>query len=106
MKIIAIGRNYVAHAKELQNEVPTEPVIFQKPETALLRTGSDFYHPEFSKDIHYECELVIKINKEGKHIAKQFAHKYYDEVSLGIDFTARDIQNNLKTKGLPLPCIS
>ncbi len=101
MKIICIGRNYADHAKELNNAVPTEPVIFMKPDTALLRNKSDFYIPEFSQDIHFECELVVKISKEGKHIDPKFAHKYYDELSLGIDFTARDVQSALKAKGLP-----
>jgi acylpyruvate hydrolase len=101
VKIIAIGRNYAEHAKELKNEVPTEPVIFMKPDTALLREGSPFYIPDFSNDIHHEIELVLKICKEGKHIAEKFAHKYYEEIGLGIDFTARDIQSNCKAKGLP-----
>ena len=101
MKIIAIGRNYINHAKELNNEVPTEPVFFMKPETALLQKNQPFYYPEFSKDIHYELELVIKINRVGKHIPKEFAHRYYNEIALGIDFTARDLQKNAKDKGLP-----
>jgi len=101
MKIICIGRNYVEHAHELKNEVPTEPVFFLKPDTALLPKQRAFYLPEFSGDIHYEVELVLKICKEGKHIAKEFANRYYDEVTAGIDFTARDIQQKQKEKGLP-----
>lgn len=101
MKIFCIGRNYVAHAKELNNEVPTEPVVFMKPPTALLKDNRPFYHPEFSNDIQFETELVIKINKNGKYIDEKFAYKYYDEIALGIDFTARDLQNKLKAKGLP-----
>lgn len=101
MKVIAIGRNYSAHAKELNNEIPDRPVIFLKPDTAVLKNNKAFYYPEFSTDIHYEVELVLKISKEGKYIATKFAHKYYDEIGLGIDFTARDLQHNLKAKGLP-----
>ncbi|WP_304062227.1 fumarylacetoacetate hydrolase family protein [Pedobacter glucosidilyticus] len=101
MKIIAIGRNYAEHAKELNNAVPEQPVIFMMPDTALLKGNKPFYHPDFSKDIHYEVELVLKISKEGKYIAKKFAHKYYEEIGLGIDFTARDLQSELKSKGLP-----
>jgi len=101
MKIICIGRNYVNHAKELNNDVPTEPVIFIKPDTALLRNNDPFYLPDFSNEIHYEVEVVVKINKIGKHIAKEFAYRYYDEIGLGIDFTARDLQAKLKQKGLP-----
>lgn len=101
MKIICVGRNYVAHAAELKNEVPKEPVIFLKPDTAIIPKGQPFFYPDFSKDIHYEAELVIRINRLGKNIAEKFAHKYYDEISLGIDFTARDLQQNLKEKGLP-----
>ena len=101
MKIIAIGRNYVDHAKELNNAVPKEPVFFMKPETALLQKNRPFYYPEFSKEIHYEAEIVIKINKIGKYIEEQFAHRYYDEISIGIDFTARDLQQKQKEKGLP-----
>lgn len=101
MKIFCVGRNYSEHAKELNNAVPESPVIFMKPATALLKDGAPFYYPEFSKSIHYECELVVKINKNGKHIQEKFAHKYFDEITVGIDFTARDLQNNLKTKGLP-----
>ncbi len=101
MKIIAIGRNYVDHILELKNERPEEPVIFMKPDTALLADGDDFYYPSFSKDVHYEVELLVKINAIGKNIEAKFAHKYYSEIGIGIDFTARDIQNILKTKGLP-----
>lgn len=101
MKIICIGRNYAEHAKELKNEIPTEPVWFMKPDTALLKDGEAFYLPDFSNDIHHEIEIVIRINKVGKHIDEQFAHKYYDEIGLGIDFTARDLQAKCKEKGLP-----
>lgn len=101
MKIICIGRNYGAHAKELGNEVPEKPVIFCKPDTALLKNNEPFYIPNFSKDIHHEIEVVVKIDKMGKSIAPQFAHKYYSEYTLGIDFTARDLQSELKSKGLP-----
>lgn len=101
MKIIAIGRNYTEHIEELKNERPDEPVIFMKPDTALLRNDQPFYYPEFSKDIHFEVELLLKINKEGKFIQEKFAHKYYDEIGIGIDFTARDLQSKLKEKGLP-----
>lgn len=101
MKIICIGRNYAEHAKELNNPVPTVPVIFMKPDTAILKDNKPFYHPDFSNDIHHELEIVLKIAKEGKHIAEKFAHKYYEEIGLGIDFTARDIQQKHKEKGLP-----
>jgi acylpyruvate hydrolase len=101
MKIICIGRNYVAHAKELKNEVPTAPVFFMKPDTALLKDNAPFYIPTFSNEIHYEVELVIKISKNGKTILPQFAHKYYDQITVGIDFTARDLQEQCKEKGLP-----
>lgn len=101
MKIIAIGRNYAEHAKELNNPVPTVPVIFMKPDTAILKDNKPFYHPEFSNDIHHEIELVIKISKEGKHIAEKFSSNYFEEIGLGIDFTARDIQQKHKEKGLP-----
>ena len=101
MKFICIGRNYTEHAKELNNAVPSEPVIFFKPETALLVGRQPFFYPEFSKDIHFECELLVRINRLGKNIQKKFAHRYYDEIGLGIDFTARDLQNELKAKGLP-----
>ncbi|MBL7936958.1 MAG: fumarylacetoacetate hydrolase family protein [Bacteroidia bacterium] len=101
MKIICIGRNYAEHAKEMKSEVPTEPVFFMKPDTALLKDSEPFYYPDFTKDLHHEIEIVIKINKVGKHIEEQFAHKYYDEIGLGIDFTARDLQAQCKAKGLP-----
>lgn len=101
MKIICIGRNYAEHAKEMNAAVPTEPVFFMKPDTSLLKDGSDFYYPEFTKDLHYECELVVKICKTGKHISEKFAHNYYTQFSLGIDFTARDLQQKCKEKGLP-----
>lgn len=100
MKIICIGRNYVDHISELNNERPDEPVIFLKPDTALLKEG-DFYIPNFSTDVHHEIEVVVKISKVGKYIEPKFAHKYYNEISVGIDFTARDIQQKLKEKGLP-----
>ncbi|MFN3021632.1 fumarylacetoacetate hydrolase family protein [Chryseobacterium sp. TY3] len=101
MKIICIGRNYSEHAKELGNEVPENPVIFIKPDTAVLKKDSDFYIPEFSNDIHYELEVVVKISKGGKYIQKENASKHYEEIGLGIDFTARDLQSELKAKGLP-----
>lgn len=101
MKIICIGRNYADHIEELNNARPDAPVIFMKPETAVPRPVEDFYYPDFSQDVHHEAEIVIKINKVGKNIEEQFAHKYYDEVGIGIDFTARDVQANLKAKGLP-----
>lgn len=101
MKIIAIGRNYAAHAKELNNPIPGSPVIFLKPDTAVLKDNKPFYIPDFSNDIHYELEVVLKVCKEGKHIAEKFAANYYDEIGLGIDFTARDIQAIHKEKGLP-----
>ncbi|WP_262246781.1 fumarylacetoacetate hydrolase family protein [Parapedobacter soli] len=101
MKIIAIGRNYTEHAKELDNPVPEQPVIFLKPDTALLKDNRDFYYPAFSEDIHHEVEVVLRICKEGKHIGAKFAHTYYDAIGLGIDFTARDIQRQQKEKSLP-----
>ncbi|PKP11647.1 MAG: 2-hydroxyhepta-2,4-diene-1,7-dioate isomerase [Bacteroidetes bacterium HGW-Bacteroidetes-4] len=101
MKILAIGRNYVEHAKELNNPIPDEPVIFLMPETALIQKNQPFFYPDFSSDIHYEVELVLKINKLGKNIEEKFAHRYYDEIGIGIDFTARDLQQQLKSKGLP-----
>jgi 2-keto-4-pentenoate hydratase/2-oxohepta-3-ene-1,7-dioic acid hydratase in catechol pathway len=101
MKIFCIGRNYVAHAKELGNEVPEEPVVFMKPKSALLQPHTPFYYPEFTNELHYECELVLRISKNGKYIQEKFASKYYDALTTGIDFTARDIQNDLKAKGLP-----
>ncbi|MCY1719850.1 fumarylacetoacetate hydrolase family protein [Prolixibacteraceae bacterium Z1-6] len=101
MKIICIGRNYVAHAKELGNEVPEEPIFFMKPDTALLRNNDPFYIPDWTNEVHHEIELVVKINRIGKNIEKRFAHRYFDEIGLGIDFTARDVQAQLKAKGLP-----
>ena len=101
MKIICIGRNYANHAKELGNDIPTEPLFFLKPETAIKPKGHPFFIPDFSDEIHYEIELVIKINKNGKHIEERFAHTYYSQIGLGIDFTARDIQEECKLKGLP-----
>lgn len=101
MKIICIGRNYSEHAKELNNEVPSEPVIFMKPKSALLLPEKPVYYPEFTDDLQYECELVVRINKNGKYIQERFARKYYNEISVGIDFTARDVQQKLKDKGLP-----
>lgn len=101
MKIICIGRNYVDHISELNNEKPTEPVIFLKPDSAILLKKFPFVIPEFTKDVHHEVELLVKINRVGKYIDKKFAHKYYDEIGLGIDFTARDLQSELKSKGLP-----
>lgn len=101
MKIICIGRNYAKHIAELKNERPSEPVIFMKPDSAVLLKQHPFVIPEFSNDIHHEIELTVKINKVGKYIDTKFAHKYYDEISVGIDFTARDLQNELKAKGLP-----
>ncbi len=101
MKIICIGRNYVAHAKELNNPLPTEPVFFLKPDTAIIIRNRPFFYPEFSQNIHYEAELVLKISKNGRHIPEKFADTYYDEIGLGIDFTARDIQQKQKEKGLP-----
>ena len=101
MKLICIGRNYTDHIKELENEKPTDPVVFLKPDTAILLKKQPFFIPDFSDDVHYEVEILVKINKVGKHIDRKFAHKYYDEVGLGIDFTARDLQAQLKGKGLP-----
>lgn len=101
MKIFCVGRNYVAHAKELGNDVPDEPVIFMKPETALLSSSSKLKYPSFTKDLHYEAELVIHISKEGKNILLEDAASYYDKITVGIDFTARDLQSQLKSKGLP-----
>lgn len=101
MKIFCVGRNYTEHAKELGNAVPENPVIFSKPDTALLKNGDDFYLPDFSTDVHHEIELVIRINKAGKKIQEQFAANYFNEIGLGIDFTARDLQSQLKAKGLP-----
>ncbi len=101
MKIICVGRNYVAHVKELNNEVPGEPVLFMKPDSALLRNNDPFYIPDWSNDVHHEVELIVRINRLGKSIERRFAPRYYAEIGLGIDFTARDVQNNLKDKGLP-----
>jgi acylpyruvate hydrolase len=101
MKILCIGRNYAEHAKEMKAETPTEPVFFMKPDTALLLNNDPFYYPKFSKEIHHEVEVVLRIHKNGKNIQKQFAHKYYDKISVGIDFTARDLQAACKAKGLP-----
>lgn len=101
MKIICIGRNYVEHAKELNNPLPSEPVFFLKPDTALLIKNRPFYYPEFSDNIHYEAEIVLKISKVGKYIDERFADTYYDEIGIGIDFTARDLQKKAKEKGLP-----
>lgn len=101
MKIFGVGRNYADHAKELGNAVPTEPIIFTKPETAVLKNNAPFYYPNFSQNIHFEVELLIKISREGKNIAPRFAHKYFNEIGIGIDFTARDLQDIAKAKGLP-----
>lgn len=101
MKIICVGRNYSEHAKELKNEVPDKPVIFLKPQTALLKDNKPFYYPEWTTDLHYETELVLKVCKQGKYIDEKFAYKYFEEVTVGIDFTARDLQNQQKAKGLP-----
>ena len=101
MKLICIGRNYTKHIEELNSEKPTNPVVFLKPDTAILLKKQPFFIPDFSDEIHHEVEILVKIKKVGKHIDKKFAHKYYDEIGLGIDFTARDLQNKLKDKGLP-----
>ncbi len=101
MKIICIGRNYAEHAKELNNAVPEKPVFFMKPDTALLTDNKPFYLPDFSQEVHYETELVLRISKMGKHVEKGFARRYYDEIGIGIDFTARDLQRECKQKGLP-----
>lgn len=101
MKIVCIGRNYSEHAKELKNELPDKPVVFLKPQTALLKDNKPFYYPEWTNDIHYEAEVVLKVNKQGKYIDEKFAGKYFDEVTVGIDFTARDLQNQQKEKRLP-----
>lgn len=101
MKIIAVGKNYAKHAKEMNSEIPKEPVIFLKPETALSKNNKPFYYPDFTKSLHYETELIFRICKIGKNIDKKFAHRYYDKIGIGIDFTARDIQNRQKEKGLP-----
>jgi len=101
MKIICIGRNYTDHIAELENEKPENPVVFLKPDTAILLKGQPFFIPDFSQDVHHEVEVLVRINRIGKHIQPKFAHKYYDEIGLGIDFTARDLQAQLKAKGLP-----
>lgn len=101
MKIFCVGRNFAAHAEELGNDIPDEPVIFMKPKSALLQPHAPFYYPEFTNELHYECELVLRVSKNGKYIQDKFASKYYDAITTGIDFTARDIQNELKAKGLP-----
>ena len=101
MKIIAIGRNYVDHAKELNNPVPKKPVFFLKPDTAIVNNNKPFFYPDFSNDVHYEAEVVVRINRVGKNIQERFAHRYYDEIGIGIDFTARDLQKECKEKGLP-----
>lgn len=101
MKIICIGRNYSEHAKELKNEIPDKPVVFLKPQTALLKDNKPFYYPEWTTDLHYETELVLKVCKQGKYIDEKFARKYFEEVTVGIDFTARDLQKQQKAKGLP-----
>ena len=101
MKVLAIGRNYAAHIEELNNERPQEPVIFTKPDTSLITRNRPFYYPDFSKDIHYEVEILLKISQAGKKINERFAHKYYNEIGIGIDFTARDLQSKAKEKSLP-----
>ncbi len=101
MKILAIGQNYVEHNKELNSKNPTEPVVFMKPDTALLKNNKPFYIPDFTDELHYETELIIKINRLGKNIASKYAHRYYTEIGLGVDFTARDLQRRLKTEGKP-----
>jgi len=101
MKIICVGRNYTDHINELSNQKPDEPVVFMKPDTSVLNSGFPFVIPEFSNDVHHELEVVVKINKVGKYIQPKFAHKYYSQIGLGIDFTARDLQSKLKEKGLP-----
>lgn len=101
MKIFCVGRNYVEHARELSNEVPQEPVIFMKPKSALLQSHTPFYYPEFSNELHYEAELVLRVCKNGKYVSERHANKFYNAISVGIDFTARDIQSELKRKGLP-----
>jgi len=101
MKVLAVGRNYTEHIAELQNEKPDEPVIFTKPDTAVLRNNADFYYPEYTKEIHHEVELVLRVCKGGKYIQKEFALDYFDQIGIGIDFTARDLQNKAKAKGLP-----
>ena len=101
MKIFAIGQNYIEHNREMQSADPKEPVVFMKPDSAILRANKPFFIPEFSNEIHYETELIVKINRIGKHISPKFAHRYYDEIGFGIDFTARDLQRKLKSEGKP-----
>lgn len=101
MKILCVGRNYADHIRELNNEQPDDPVIFLKPETAIPLKNEPFFYPDFSKDVHFEVEILVKVNRVGKNIDEKFAHKYYDEIGVGIDFTARDVQSKLKAKGLP-----
>ena len=101
MKIICIGRNYADHAKEMKSELPSSPIFFLKPDTSYLKPGNPFFFPSFTNDIHYECEIVVKLCKVGKNISEKFAHTYYTEIGLGIDFTARDLQEKCKAKGLP-----
>ena len=101
MKIIAIGRNYIDHAKELNNPVPKEPIFFLMPDSALLKNNQPFFYPDFSQDIHYEVEIIVKLNRLGKNVSSKFAHRYYSEIGIGIDFTARDLQKQCKEKGLP-----
>ena len=101
MKVICIGRNYVDHAKELNNPIPSQPLVFLKPPTAVLKTGNELFYPEFTQNLHYEVELVLKVCKNGKHIAHKYAHNYYKEIGLGIDFTARDLQDQCKANGHP-----
>ena len=101
MKIFAIGRNYIDHAKELNNPVPAEPMFFMKPDTAIIHNNNPFYYPDFTKDLHYETEIVLKLQRVGKNISEKFAHRYYTEIGIGIDFTARDIQDKCKEKGWP-----
>jgi acylpyruvate hydrolase len=101
MKIFAIGRNYIDHAKELNNPVPTEPLFFMKPDTAIIQNNKPFFYPDFTHDLHYEAEIVLKLNRVGKNVAEKFAHRYYTEIGIGIDFTARDVQDKCKEKGWP-----
>ena len=101
MKVVCVGRNYAEHIAELGNERPDEPVIFMKPDTAIIKNNDPFYYPDFSKDIHHEVEILVKISREAKSVSQEFAHKYYEEIGLGIDFTARDLQSKAKEKGLP-----
>jgi acylpyruvate hydrolase len=101
MKIFAIGRNYIDHAKELNNPVPDEPIFFMKPDTAIILNNKPFFYPDFTQELHYETEIVLKLNRVGKNVAEKFAHRYYTEIGIGIDFTARDVQNKCREKGLP-----